>query len=196
MEQAIQKITDAIYQEGRDKGQAEADRIVAEARKQAEQIVGEARRQAEEVEAAAKKAAAELDGNTRAELKLYAAQALNALKSEITTMVTDKVTAQAVADLKADPNFIGRFVVEVAGKWAADEKLVVGTADAKALQAYAAKHAKALLDKGLTIKEVNGHDTMLTLSPVDGSYKVNFGDAEFANYLKDFLRPALVQMLF
>ncbi len=121
MEQAIQKITDAIYQEGRDKGQAEADRIVAEARKQAEQIVAEARRQAEEVEAAAKKAAAELDGNTRAELKMYAAQALNALKSEITTMVTDKVTAQAVADLKAAPEFIGRFVVEVAGKWAADE---------------------------------------------------------------------------
>ena len=55
---------------------------------------------------------------------------------------------------------------------------------------------KALLDKGVTIQQVNGIKTLFTVSPADGSYKVNFGEEEFMNYFKAFLRPQLVEMLF
>ena len=57
-------------------------------------------------------------------------------------------------------------------------------------------HAKNLLDKGVKIEQVNGIKTLFTISPADGAYKVNFGDEEFANYFKEFLRPQLVEMLF
>ena len=53
-----------------------------------------------------------------------------------------------------------------------------------------------LLDKGVTIEQVNGIKTLFTVSPADGSYKVNFGEEEFMNYFKAFLRPQLVEMLF
>ncbi len=53
-----------------------------------------------------------------------------------------------------------------------------------------------MLDKGVTINKVNGKDTMLSISPADGSYKVNFGKEEFEAYFKNFLRPQLVEMLF
>jgi V/A-type H+-transporting ATPase subunit E len=43
---------------------------------------------------------------------------------------------------------------------------------------------------------VNGSKTLFSISPADGSYKVNFGEEEFENYFKDFLRPQLVEMLF
>ena len=55
---------------------------------------------------------------------------------------------------------------------------------------------KTDLDKGVTIEQVNGLKTLFTISPADGSYKVNFGEEEFSNYLKDFLRPQLVELLF
>ena len=42
----------------------------------------------------------------------------------------------------------------------------------------------------------NGIKTLFTVSPADGSYKVNFGEEEFMNYFKAFLRPQLVEMLF
>ena len=61
---------------------------------------------------------------------------------------------------------------------------------------YFAVKAKALLDKGVTIEQVNGVKTLFTISPADGSYKVNFGEEEFENYFKAFLRPQLVDMLF
>ena len=56
--------------------------------------------------------------------------------------------------------------------------------------------AKALLDKGVKIEQVNGNKTLFSVSPADGSYKVNFGEEEFMNYFKEFLRPQLVEMLF
>ena len=53
-----------------------------------------------------------------------------------------------------------------------------------------------MLDKGVKIEQVNGIKTLFSVSPADGSYKVNFGEEEFMNYFKEFLRPQLVEMLF
>lgn len=46
--------------------------------------------------------------------------------------------------------------------------------------------AKALLDKGVRIEQVNGIKTLFTVSPASGAYKVNFGEEEFMNYFKEF----------
>ena len=192
----IQELTEKIYREGVEKGQAEADRIVEEAKNKAEQIIAEAREQAKAIEAQAQKKAGELDANTKSELKLYTSQALNALKSEIVNVLTDKVAKDAAANLAADKNFLGQFAVVLAGKWAEGEAVVLSSSEAESLKAYFAAQAKDLLDKGVTINKVNGKDTMLTISPADGSYKVNFGKEEFEAYSKNFLRPQLVETLF
>ena len=192
----IQELTEKIYREGVEKGQAEADRIVEEAKQSAEQIIAEAREQAKAIEAQAQKKASELDANTKSELKLYTSQALNALKSEIVNVLTDKVAKDAAADLAADKNFLGQFAVMLAGKWADNEAVVLSSSEAEGLKEYFSKQAKELLDKGVTINKVNGKDTMLSISPADGSYKVNFGKEEFESYFKNFLRPQLVEMLF
>ena len=192
----IQELTEKIYREGVEKGQAEADRIVGEAKNKAEQIIAEAREQAKAIEAQAQKKAGELDANTKNELKLYTSQALNALKSEIVNVLTDKVSKDAAASLAADKNFLGQFAVMLAGKWSDGEAVVLSSSEAESLKAYFAAQAKDLLDKGVTINKVNGKDTLLTVSPADGSYKVNFGKEEFEAYFKNFLRPQLVEMLF
>ena len=114
----IQELTDKIRREGVEKGQEEAAKIVAAAKKQAAQIVADAKAQAEAIAQKAQKDAAELDQNTKSELKLYMAQALNALKSEITNVVTDKVVGQSVQALTGDKDFLGRFTVALATEWA------------------------------------------------------------------------------
>ena len=45
-------------------------------------------------------------------------------------------------------------------------------------------------------QKVNGKAAAFSVSPSDGSYKVNFGEEEFVAYFKDFLRPKLIEMLF
>lgn len=192
----IQELTEKIFREGVEKGQEEAERIIAEARIQAEKILTEAREQATGIENIAKKKAAELDTNTKNELKLYTGQALNALKSEVANVLTNKVISDEVEKLAVDKDFLGKFAVAMAEKWNADEPAVISTKDAEGLKAYFVKHAKALLDKGLKIEKVNGVDTLFTIQPEDGSYKVQFGKEEFEAYFKAFLRPQLVDMLF
>ncbi len=192
----IQELTEKIYREGVEKGQQEAARIVAEAKEQAEKIVAEAKEQAQVIEQVAKKKAAELDANTKNELKLYTGQALNALKSEVVNVLTDKVVSGEVAKLTQDKDFLGKFAVSLAEKWTGDGAAVISAKDADGLKAYFMEHAKALLAKGLKIEKVNGIETLFTIQPEDGSYKVQFGKEEFESYFKAFLRPQLVEMLF
>lgn len=192
----IQELTDKIRREGVEKGQEEAARIISEATEQASKIVAEAKAQAEAISQQAKRAASELDQNTKSELKLYMGQALNALKSEITNVVTDKIIGQSVQKLTDDKNFLGQFTVALATEWAKKQEIVISSADAEALKTYFAREAKALLDKGVKIEKVNGSQALFSVQPADGSYRVDFGKDELESYFKNFLRPQLIEMLF
>lgn len=196
MENKIQELTDKLYREGVEKGNAEAEKIIAAAQEQAQQILKDAQAKADEIQAKAEKSAAETDSNTRTELRQYAAQSENALKSEIANMLTEKVVKEAVKETIDSKDFLGNFLVALAGKWSTNEAIVIESAQAEQLKAFFAAKAKNLLDNGVTIKEVNGLKTLFTVKPADGSYKVEFGAEEFENYFKAFLRPQLIDMLF
>ena len=196
MENKIQELTDKIYREGVEKGNEEAQRLVSNAREEAAKILEEARKEAEAIVAAARKSATETAENTQSEIKLFAGQAVNALKTEIASLLTNQVVSKAVKDFVADKDYLNKFIVSLASQWAENEAIVISTADAEGLKKFFAANAKAVLDKGVKIEQVNGNKTLFTISPADGSYKVNFGEEEFENYFKDFLRPQLVEMLF
>ena len=196
MENKIQELTQKLLQEGVEKGNAEAEKIVAAAQEKAAKIVADAQAQAADIVAKGKKDAETLGENTKSELKMFNAQALNALKTELANVVCDKVVKDTVKTQLDDKAFMDEFMLKMAEKWGAQEDIVISAKDAESLKALFAKKAKALLDKGVKIEQVNGQKTAFTVAPADGSYKVNFGEAEFEEYFKNFLRPQLVEMLF
>lgn len=196
MENKIQELTDKIYREGVEKGNEEAQRLIAKAQEEAKKIIEDAHKEAESIVAVAHKSADELAENTKSELKLFAGQAVNALKSEIATLVTDRIVNADVKAFAGNKDYLNAFIVALASKWSVNEPIVISTADAEGLTAYFAAKAKGLLEKGVKIEQVNGIKTLFSVSPADGSYKVNFGEEEFMNYFKEFLRPQLVEMLF
>lgn len=195
MENKIQELTEKIFNEGVEKGKVEAERIVAEAKAKADEIMKNAEEEAKRVLATAQKEAGELEAHTRSELKLYGAQAVGALKTEIANVVTDAVVKSAVKEALAG-DALKNIVVKIAERWSNDEPLVISTSEADELKAYFAAKAKELLDKGVEIKQVNGQKAAFSVAPADGSYKVNFGEAEFESFLKSFLRPNIVNLLF
>lgn len=196
MNNKIQELTEKLLNEGVEKGNAEAEKIVASANDKAAQIVADAKAKAEEIIAAAKKDAKGVEDNTKNEIKMYAAQAVNALKSEIANVVCQKIVSETTAEVVGNKDFMNEFMLKMAEKWGAGEDIVISTADAASLKALFLKKAKSLLDKGVKIEQVNGQKALFTVQPADGSYKVNFGEAEFEEYFKNFLRPQLVEMLF
>lgn len=196
MESKIEELTGKLLAEGVEKGKVEAARIEKEAEEKASDMIEAAKAQAEQILARARKEAQETKVNTQAELKMFHAQALNALKTEVANVVTDKVVKAAAEALAGNQNFMNEFMLRLADKWGAQEEIVISAADADSLKAYFAKNAKALLDGGVKIVQVNGKKTDFTVEPADGSYKVKFGEEEFEAYFRQFLRPQLADMLF
>ena len=196
MNDKLQELTDKIYLEGVEKGKNEAKEIVSKASEDAEKIIAKAKANAEKILADAEKQAKELEKNTKSELKLYTDQSLNALKSEITNIISEKVASRAVNSALNDKHFMQSIISDIASKWISNGEVVIEAKDAKSLEDYFMANAKELLNKGVTIKEVKGLKTDFTISPVNNVYKVAFGENEFIEYFKDFLRPKLVDMLF
>lgn len=196
MENKIQELTDKLVHEGVERGNAEAERIISEANEKAAKIISDAKAEAEKIVAQGRKDVQTLNQNTQSELKMFCGQALNALKTEITNVLCNNSVSQSVSEVVNDKTFMQEFMLKLAEKWGAQEDLVISTEDAASLKAFFAKKAKALLDKKITIEQVNGQKTLFSVGPADGSYKLNFGNEEFEDYFKSFLRPQLVEMLF
>ena len=197
MDVKIQELTDKIYREGVEKGNEEAGRIVAEANEQKRIILQEAETEAGKIVANAEKKAAGLKKNAESELKWFAAQFLEDLKSEIIDLITGRIIASNVQPLIQDNAYMQQVILEIAKGWAGTEGLTIQTASAEALSRYFEANAKDLLNKGnVKLEKINGKPTSFTIVPADGTYKVAFGEDEFSNFFKEFLRPQLIELLF
>ena len=196
MDTKIQELTDKIYKEGVEKGNEEAARIISDAEARKKALLDEAEAQAKEIVAAAGKKAAELKKNTEAELRLFAAQSVEALKSEVTNLITGKVVSDNVKAVLTDATFMQKVILELVKNWQEAGGLTVQTANAETLRSYFLSNAKSYLDKGLKIEQVNGKKASFAILPADGSYKISFGEEEFVEFFKEFLRPQLVEALF
>lgn len=192
----IQEITSKLYNEGVEKGNQEAERIIAEAKEKEARMLAEANEKAAHITATAHKQAAELKAHTESELKLYAAQSSEALKTQIVNLITGEIATRNVKTAMEDTAFMQQLITKMIESWAKNENLTVGVENGEALKDFVTKNAKQLMDKGLKIESVNGIGTGFTVMPEDGSYKVKFGENEFIEYFKEFLRPQVQQLLF
>ncbi len=196
MDTKIQELTEKIYQEGVERGNGEAARIIAEAEARKKVLIEEAEAKAKKIVADAEKQAGELKKNTEAELKLFAAQSVEALKTEVANLITGKIAGDNIKAAVADAAFMQKAILELVKCWPGNESVAIQSADAENLRKYFLANAKDLLNKGVAIEQVNGKKTSFSIMPADGSYKVSFGEEEFVEFFKEFLRPQLVEALF
>lgn len=196
MDAKIQELTEKIYNEGVKQGQVEADRLIAEAEARAKKIEADATARAEEIIKSAEHRSSELKKNTESELRLYTAQLIDSLKSSISNQIQGEVAKNSVQALSSDPSFVREFILKLAERFDLTRGIEISTADTEGLQAYFTSHAKSLLESGVSIRSVAGKPTDFTVAPKDGSFKVQFGEAEFIELFKSFLRPEMNRMLF
>lgn len=196
MDSQIQALTEKVYQEGVLKGEQEAAKILADANAQAEQVERDARTRAEQIIAEAQRSASELKSNTERELKLNASKLIEATKASIVDVLAGRIAGDSVQSLTANPELLQRVVLEIAKGFDLKHGVEITSSQAEELKAYFAQNAKALLEEGLTIKQVAGKATQYTIRPQNGSFKVEIGEQEFVELFKSILRPQLAQELF
>ena len=192
----IQELTSKLYMEGVKKGNTEAESIIKDAQEKERKIIEAAENKAQQIIEAANKKSKEINSNAEAELKLFASQALEALKTEAINIITDKLSTSNVKAAMEDKVFMQKLITDLMQNWSKDQSMVVSVGNKEELEKYIEANAKHLLDNKLKIEAVNGLKTGFLIAPEDGSYKVKFGEEEFIAYFKEFLRPQIQKLLF
>ncbi len=196
MNTKLQELTDKIYLEGVEKGNEQANAIVEKAQTEAAQIKAQAETQAQIIIAEAQAKATETEKNTKSELKLFAQQSINALKSEITNLLTGTIVSESVISATSDKAFMQKAILSLVEEWSKNQHITIETKDAESLTKFFTSQAKTLLSNGVKITQVNNLKTDFTITPEKEGYKIAIGEEEFTAYFKEFLRPKLIEMLF
>ena len=198
----LDQLTQKLYDEGLEKGRAEADRLVAAAKEQVAKMLADARAEADEIIRKAENKAEDVHKNSMTEITLAGKQAVAKIKSEIAAAIVAKATGAGVKAAGMDPAFIQEMLVAVAKNWnGADagkvtlQALLPEAAREKLDKAMAAETQK-LLAAGIEVgysKEVkNG----FKVGEKDGGYYISFSDADVEALLGEYLREKVSQMLF
>jgi V/A-type H+-transporting ATPase subunit E len=202
MEQKIQELTEKIYKEGVEKGEAKAKDIVAEAEGKAAGILKDAKAQAEKIVADAQKKADELKRNAESELKLAGTQAVASIKNKIVNLITAKVIDGASAKALSDPAALKEFVTAAISNWkmsageAPNLEVLLPAAKRDELEKSFGSGASGALSAGVQVAFSKDVKSGFRIGPSDGSYKISLTDEDFNEFFKEYLRPRTRAYLF
>ena len=134
MENKLQQLTQKLYDEGLEKGRAEAERLVSEAKSEAAKIIADAKAEAEAIVKAAEAKAEDTAKNSMTEIALAGKQAVARIKEEISSLIAAESTFSAVKAANLDPEFVKAMLLSVARNWngASSSKVEGRTASAAA----------------------------------------------------------------
>ena len=179
----LQQLTDKLYQEGLEKGRAEAESLVAEAEARAAKIVSEAEARAAKIAADAERKAEDVEKNAMTEIALAGKQAVAKIKSEIETLIVAKVTAEGIKSA----NLNGA---------KADLKALLPEAKKAELGAAFDSAAMALLAEGIEVGFSNDVKSGFKVGENNGGYYISFSDESFEALLGGYLREKAAELLF
>jgi V/A-type H+/Na+-transporting ATPase subunit E len=201
MEQKIRELTQKIFQEGVEKGEAQARKIVAEAQEKAANIIAEAQARAEKNIADARQQALEMKRNTESEIKLAGAQALSAIKQQVLDLITAKMIDGNMTAAFSDPATIKEFVAIIIHNWKTGSEtprleLLLPAQKQDELRKAFEKGASDLMKKGLTLSFSKSIKAGFRIGPCNGVFKISCTDEDFAEFMKEYLRPKTRAYLF
>jgi len=201
MENKLQELTEKIYQEGLTRGRQEAEVIISEARGKAEEIIKNAEEQAGAIIERSGRDSEELKKNTLSELRISFRNSLNALKQDIEDLITGRIVDEPVGEVLSDTSFVAG-LIESAVKKIFDSNIADGVdihlpeAMAGEIERQLRKDTAKAISGGIALVPVKTMEKGFEIVPRDKDYKIRITDADMETYIKEFLRPKLVSLLF
>lgn len=196
----LQQLTDKLYQQGLEKGRAEADNLVAKAKSEAQKIVADAEALAAKIVADAENKAEDIEKNAMTEISLAGKQAIAKIKAEIENLIVAKSTSEGVKAANMDATFIKDMLLAVAKNWNNGDKAELTALLPEAKRAELGKGieaaAKALLAEGVEVGFSADVKSGFKVGEKNGGYYISFSDESFSALLNDYLREKVAQLIF
>jgi V/A-type H+-transporting ATPase subunit E len=201
MQDKLRELTDKIYLEGVARGNKEAEAIISEARAEAEKIKLETEKTAVGIVEKAKKEADEIKKNTLSELRISFRHSLNSLKQEIENLISEKIVDEPVSKLLSDSTFVAKLIETSAQKLFTSENItgidvVVPEKIAVDIEKYVREETSKALKSGLIISHSGTMENGFEIKPHGKGYKIRITESDFNSYIREFLRPKLIELLF
>lgn len=202
MENKLQELTQKLYNEGVEKANVEAEKILAEAKSEAEKLKQEAEKEAQKIIANANQKSAEIKKNVDAELTLAAKQTIRTVKQQITDLIISKVIDEPVKKAFDDDKFLKEIIETVVKNWnpqkneTIDLSVLLPTELKKEFTKFFTAKSGKELNANLELSFSDSIKGGFKIGPADGSYKISFSEDDFENFFKSFLRPKTIEMLY
>ncbi len=202
MENKLQELTQKLYNEGVEKANEEADKIIKEAKSEADKIKKNAEKEAKGIIEEAEQKSEEIKKNVHAELELASKQTVRKVKQQITDLITSKVIDEPVKKAFDDEKFVKEIIETIIKNWDPQKKESVDLSVLlpEKLEKEFEKYFKAKTGKELNAKlELSFSEAVkggFKIGPADNSYKISFTEEDFINFFKSYLRPKTGEMLF
>lgn len=202
MENKLQQLTQKLYDEGLEKGRAEAERLIAEAKAEAAKIVAEAHTEAGEIVRKSEAKSAEVEKNTLTEIALAGREAVARIKSEVAAVIVAKSAAAGVKAAAMDSDFIKEILISVAKNWNGKDsskvelKALLPESERTKLDAAFEKSTKELLAEGVEVGYSKEVKTGFKVGAKEGGYYISFSDEDFNALLGEYLREKVFQLLY
>lgn len=200
MENKLDVLTKKLYEEGVDKANQEAEKILAQARENAAKVIAEAEVKAKEIKALAEADAENLKKKAESEMALSARQAITALKQSVTNLISGEVAGEMAKAGFKDEAFVQGLLVEIVKKWdvtsgSLNLEVILSENEKAEFQKFVAAKYKGLLDKGLEIKTGNT-DGAFVIQPKDGGYQIAFSEELFEAFFNQYMRSFTKSLLY
>ena len=201
MEDKLRELTDKLYLEGVARGNKEADTIISEAKAEAEKIRKKAEKSAGEILEKAGMEAEELKKNTLSELRISFRHSLTSLKQEIENLIAGKIVTEPVSELLSDSSLMARLIETSVQKLfasgtASEAEIIVPEKMSAEIEQYICKETSSTISSGLTLNPSGTMEKGFEIIPHDQGYKIRISESDFSDYIKGFLRPKLIELLF
>ncbi len=200
MENKLDVLTKKLYEEGVEKANREAEKIVAQAKENAAKLIAEAEAQAKEIKAAAEAEADHLKKKAESEMALSARQAITALKQSITTLISGEVAGDMAKAGFKDEAFVQEMIMTIVKKWDIASgnlnlELILSETEKEKFQSFVAAKYKELLDKGLEVKVGDTADAFV-IQAKNGGYQIAFSEQLFEAFFNQYMRSFTKSLLY
>lgn len=200
MAQNIQQLTSIIYEEGVQKGEAEAERIIENAEEEASRIKKEARAEAEKIIAEARKESENLKRITESEVKLAGLKTIREIRQQVTDLVTAKAINGGISSAMSG-NHLKEYIKIVLQNWRTDSlgnnlELLLPEKERQTLDEAFIAEISNIVGKTIELNFSRGLKGGFQIGPKEGGYKISLTEDNFNEFFKQYLSTRTKEFLF
>ena len=197
----LKPLVDKVYNEGIKKAEEEAEKIIAEAKRQSSELLKETEAHIAKMEAQSKEQMNRIRENLNSELKAVAQQAVSTVKNELSAVISNKISAQGISEALNEKEFLQKIIFTVLQKWnPADTnlqfELLLNKDDEAHLKDFFEQRIKKELATELEIVIENRIKSGFRIGVKNESYYVSFTGEDFENFFKGYLRKKTIEWIY